>query len=54
MTSTRKQHRIENLVEALISTPAAAAAEPHDMSCLLESGRRLALEIGAATTQVSG
>jgi hypothetical protein len=46
--------RIENLVEALIGTPAAGAAEPHDMCCLLESGRRLALEIDAATTQVSG
>jgi HPt (histidine-containing phosphotransfer) domain-containing protein len=43
--------QIENLLEALIGTPAASAAEPHHLRCLVECGRRLALEIGAATTQ---
>jgi HPt (histidine-containing phosphotransfer) domain-containing protein len=42
---------IENLLEPLIGTPAASAVEPHDLRCLVECGRRLALEIGAATTQ---
>jgi HPt (histidine-containing phosphotransfer) domain-containing protein len=46
--------QIENLLEALIGTAAASAVEPHDLRCLVECGRRLALEIGAATTQGSG
>jgi len=45
--------QIENLVEDLIGWPAASAVEPQDLRCLVECGRRLALEIGAATTQES-
>jgi HPt (histidine-containing phosphotransfer) domain-containing protein len=43
--------QIENLLEILIGTPAAAAVEPHTLRRLVECGRRLALEISAATTQ---
>jgi chemotaxis protein histidine kinase CheA len=46
--------RIENLLEGLIGTPAASVVEPHDLRFLVECGRRLALEIGAATMQDSG
>ena len=46
--------QIENLLEALIGTPAASAVEPHRLRCLVDCGRRLALEIGATTTQASG
>jgi hypothetical protein len=34
--------------------PAASTVEPHDLHSLAECGRRLVLEIGAATTQGSG
>jgi HPt (histidine-containing phosphotransfer) domain-containing protein len=50
---SQSARQFEKLIEALMGTPAAPAAEPHDLSCLVESGRRLALEIGAATTQGS-
>jgi hypothetical protein len=43
--------QIENLLEILIGPPAASVVEPHDLHCLVEWGRRLAVEIGAATTQ---
>jgi HPt (histidine-containing phosphotransfer) domain-containing protein len=46
--------RIENLLEVLIGTRADSVVEPHDLNCLVEYGRRLAAEIGAATTQESG
>ena len=39
--------RLENLLEAIIGTPATAAAQPQDLHCLVECGRRLAVEIGA-------
>jgi chemotaxis protein histidine kinase CheA len=42
---------IENLLEVLIGTSAASIVEPHDLRCLVECGRRLVLEIGAATTK---
>jgi chemotaxis protein histidine kinase CheA len=45
--------QIENLLEEFIGTPAASAVEPRDLRRLMECGRRLALEIGAATTQAS-
>jgi HPt (histidine-containing phosphotransfer) domain-containing protein len=45
--------QIENLLEVLIGTSAAPVVEPHDLRCLVECGRRLELEIGAATTQGS-
>jgi HPt (histidine-containing phosphotransfer) domain-containing protein len=45
--------QIENLLEELIGTPAASVVEPHDLRRLVECGRRLALEIGAAATQRS-
>jgi hypothetical protein len=46
--------QIESLLEVLVGAPAAVAAvDPHDLGRLVECGRRLALEIGAATTQES-
>jgi HPt (histidine-containing phosphotransfer) domain-containing protein len=45
--------QIENLLGVLVGAPAAAAVDPHDLGRLVECGRRLALEIGAATTQES-
>ena len=45
--------QIEDLLEALIGTSAASAVEPHGQRRLVECGRRLALEIDAATTQQS-
>ena len=45
--------QIENLLDAFIGTPAASAAEPHVLGRLVECGRLLVLEIGAATTQGS-
>jgi HPt (histidine-containing phosphotransfer) domain-containing protein len=40
--------QIENLLEALADTPSAVAVDPHDLGRLVECGRRLASEIGAA------
>jgi HPt (histidine-containing phosphotransfer) domain-containing protein len=45
--------QIEKLIEVLIGTSAASVVEPHDLRSLVERGRRLELEIGAATTQGS-
>ena len=45
--------RVENWLE-LFGTSAASVVEPHDLRCLVECGRRLVLEIGAATTQGAG
>jgi HPt (histidine-containing phosphotransfer) domain-containing protein len=45
--------QIENFLEVLIGTPAASVIEPHDLRCLIEYGRRLELEIGAATNRPS-
>jgi HPt (histidine-containing phosphotransfer) domain-containing protein len=45
--------QIENLLGVLVGTPAAAAVDPRDLGRLVQCGRRLALEIGAATTQES-
>jgi HPt (histidine-containing phosphotransfer) domain-containing protein len=45
--------QIENLLEPLIGTPAASAVEPHDLRCVVECGRQLALEIGTATTRLA-
>jgi HPt (histidine-containing phosphotransfer) domain-containing protein len=42
--------RIEHLAEALMGTSTAWVVEAHDLRCLLECGRRLVHEIGAATT----
>ena len=46
--------QIEKLLEALIAMSAASTVEPHDLRSLAECGRRLVLEIGAATIQGSG
>jgi hypothetical protein len=46
--------QLENLLEALIATSAACVVEPHALPQLLECGRRLELELGAATTQGPG
>jgi HPt (histidine-containing phosphotransfer) domain-containing protein len=46
--------QIEKLLEVLIGTSAASVVAPHDLRCLVECGRRLVLEIGAATAQGSG
>jgi chemotaxis protein histidine kinase CheA len=43
--------KIENLLGVLIGTSAASVVEPHDLCCLVKCGRRLELEIGAATTK---
>jgi HPt (histidine-containing phosphotransfer) domain-containing protein len=43
--------QIESLLDALVGAPAAAALDPRDLGRLVECGRRLALEIGAATAQ---
>jgi CheY-like chemotaxis protein len=48
---SRSAGSLENLLEALIGTPEAGAVEPHHLRCLVEWGQRLALDIGAATTQ---
>jgi HPt (histidine-containing phosphotransfer) domain-containing protein len=45
--------QMENLLEVLTGSPTASAVEPHYLRCVVESGRRLAVEIGAATTQGS-
>ena len=45
--------RVENWLE-LFGTSATSVVEPHDLRCLVECGRRLVLEIGAATTQGAG
>jgi len=45
--------QVENLLDVLIGTSAAPVVEPHDLRRLVECGRRLVLEIGAATTQGS-
>lgn len=42
--------RVEHLAEVLLGTSAASAVEEHDLRCLVECGRRLVHEIGAATT----
>jgi HPt (histidine-containing phosphotransfer) domain-containing protein len=42
--------QLEHLIEVLIGTQAASVVEPEDLACLMECGRRLELEIGAATT----
>jgi len=41
--------QVENLLELLVGTSAASVDGPHDLRCLVECGRRLVLEIGAAT-----
>jgi chemotaxis protein histidine kinase CheA len=43
--------RVEHLVEVLLGTSAASVVEAHDLRCLVESGRLLVHEIGAATTK---
>jgi len=43
--------KLETLLEILIGTPLATIAESEDMRRLVESGQRLALAIGAATTR---
>jgi chemotaxis protein histidine kinase CheA len=45
--------QIDNLLEVIIGTSAASVVEPHNLRCLADCGRRLELEIGAATTQGS-
>jgi HPt (histidine-containing phosphotransfer) domain-containing protein len=43
--------RVEHLAEILLGTSAASVIEAHDLRCLVECGRQLAYEIGAATTK---
>jgi HPt (histidine-containing phosphotransfer) domain-containing protein len=43
--------QIDNLIELLVGTSAASVVEPHELRSLMECGRRLELEISAATTQ---
>jgi CheY-like chemotaxis protein len=45
--------QIENLLKVVVGAPAAATVDPLDLGRLMECGRRLALEIRAATTQGS-
>jgi HPt (histidine-containing phosphotransfer) domain-containing protein len=47
---SRSAGRIEHLAEVLMGTSTAWVVETHDLRCLLECGRRLVHEIGAATT----
>jgi HPt (histidine-containing phosphotransfer) domain-containing protein len=42
--------RVEHLAGVLLGASAASAVEEHDLRCLVECGRRLVQEIGAATT----
>jgi HPt (histidine-containing phosphotransfer) domain-containing protein len=46
--------QIDDLLEALIGTPANPAIEPQDWRALMEHGERFALEIGAATVEGTG
>jgi chemotaxis protein histidine kinase CheA len=46
--------QVENLCEQLIATSVESAVAPHNLHRLVEFGRRLALEIGAATTPGPG
>jgi DNA-binding response OmpR family regulator len=43
--------QFEKLIAVLIDTSVASVVDPHSLHFLVESGRRLALEIDAATTQ---
>jgi HPt (histidine-containing phosphotransfer) domain-containing protein len=45
--------QIEDLLEVIIGISAASVVEPRNLRCLAECGRRLELEIGAATSQGS-
>jgi HPt (histidine-containing phosphotransfer) domain-containing protein len=45
--------RVEHLAEVLLGTSATSDVEAHDLRCLVECGRRLVQEIGAATTQAA-
>jgi DNA-binding response OmpR family regulator len=45
---------VEKLITVLIGTSTATVVEPHGLDNLVQCGRRLALEIGAATTQGLG
>jgi HPt (histidine-containing phosphotransfer) domain-containing protein len=45
--------QLEDLLEVLIGASAASALEPHDRCRVVECGRRLALEIGAASASAA-